>query len=299
MLRALAALSIALLCGCGAAVAPNARPKVLRLHLNPSADDIQLTRNRYAKLRDYLSQTLNMPVELVETSGYGPTIEAMRANKIDVSTIGPVAYLIAVEKAGAEALVVPGRADGPITYQSCIIVRQDSPIQTLAELLRDSSKYTFAFVDPASASGHLIPRAYLEGQGFDAEKGFRKMFFSTGHPTSVYTVLGGKVDAAATMPGMLYAMKKAGKLKDGELRILWESPPIPTAPIMIRKALPEDFKNEVRQAYLNLHKTSPELAQTLQATTNYPDYRYLPATDSMYDVVRAIARDLKKVKILD
>lgn len=295
---ALALLSSFLL-GCAAAPSGSEKPAILRFAYNPSADDIQASNKRYQGLKDYLSKALNMPVDLVQASGYSATIEAMRANRIDVATIGPLSYLIAVQKAGAEAIAIPGNEAGPLTYRSCIIVKADSPIKTLEDLIKDSKKYTMSFVDPASTSGHLIPRVFLEGKGLDVEKDFRKMFFSTSHPLSLYTVTGGKVDAAATMPAMIHTMEDNGKLKKGEVRILWESQDIPSSPVTVRKSLPEAFKKEILAAFLNLAKVDPELAAALQVTTKHKDFQYYPATDSMYDGLRAIAKDLKNVKILE
>lgn len=295
---ALSSLSIFLL-GCASAPSGSEKPTTLRFAYNPSADDIQASNKRYQGLKDYLSKALKMPVDLVQASGYSATIEAMRANRVDVATMGPLSYLIAVQKAGAEALAISGNAKGPLTYRSCIIVKSDSPIKSLEDLIRDSKKYTMSFVDPASTSGHLIPRVFLEGKGLDVEKDFRKMFFSTSHPLSLYTVTGGKVDAAATMPAMIRTMEDNGKLKAGEVRILWESVDIPASPVTVRKSLPEPFKKEVLAAFVNLAKADPELAAALQVTTKHKDFQYYPATDAMYDGLRAIAKDLKNVKILE
>lgn len=293
-------VAIAMLAGCSSpATLPTERPKVLRYAFNPTADDIQTSTKRYQQLVDFLGRKLKLPVSMVQAAGYSTTIEAMRANKIDAGTIGPLSYLIGSQRAGLEPLVLPGRTDGPSTYQSCIIVRADSPIQSLAELVRDSRKYTFAFVDPASTSGHLVPRVFLQSQGIDPERDFRKMFFSTNHPTTLYTVTGGKVDAGATMASMIRTMEENGKLKRGEVRILWESEPIPGSPVVVRKELPERFKEELRQAFLSLHEEAPELAAELQVTSKYPDFRYHPASDQMYDGLRAIAKDLKNVRILE
>jgi phosphonate transport system substrate-binding protein len=293
-------VTVTTLAGCsGPATLPTDRPKILRYAFNPTADDIQTSNKRYQQLVDFLGKKLNLPVSMVQAAGYSATIEAMRANKIDAGTMGPLSYLIGSQRAGLKALVLPGRADGPSTYQSCIIVRADSPIRSLAELVRDSRKYTFAFVDPASTSGHLVPRVFLQSQGIDPERDFRKMFFSTNHPTTLYTVTGGKVDAGATMASMIRTMEENGKLKRGEVRILWESEPIPGSPVVVRKELPDSFKEELRKAFLALHVEAPELAAELQVTSKYPDFRYHPASDQMYDGLRAIAKDLKNVKILE
>lgn len=288
-----------LVSGCATAPSGSEKPAILRFAYNPTADDIQASNKRYQGLKDYLSKAMKMPVDLVQTAGYNASIEAMRANRIDAATLGPLSYLIAVQKAGAEALAVPGNSKGPLTYRSSIIVKSNSPIKTLDELIRDSKKYTMAFVDPASTSGHLIPRVFLESKGLNVEKDFRKMFFSTSHPLSLYTVTGGKVDAAATMPAMIHAMEENGKLKTGEVRILWESEDIPSSPVTVRKSLPEAFKKELLAAFLNLAKEDPELAAAMQVTTKHKDFQYFPAADSMYDGLRAIAKDLKNVKILE
>jgi len=281
-----------------AACAPTAKTTINYAYSN-TADDIQTNPQRYKLLAAYLTKAVGVPVNVVPTAGYGPVVEAMRAGKVDVATVGPLTYLIAAQKGGVEPLVIRGRANGPATYQSCIFVRNDSPIRTLEDLIRDRAKYTFAFVDPASTSGHIIPRAFLESQGVDVEKDFRKMFFSSSHPTSLYTVIGGKVDAAAAMPAMIHTMEGNGKIKPGQVRILWESSEIPASPVVVRIALPADLKNKLRQAYFDMPKAAPDVVAALQVTTADPDYRYFPATDAMFDGLRKIARDLKNVKILE
>jgi len=281
-----------------AACAPAARTTITYAYSN-TADDIQTNPQRYKLLAAYLSKAVGVPVNIVPTNGYGPAVEGMRAGKVDVATMGPLTYIIATQKGGVEPLVIRGRANGPATYQSSIIVRNDSPIQTLQDLIRDPAKYPFAFVDPASTSGHIIPRAFLESHGVDVEKDFRKMFFSSGHPTSLYTVIGGKVDAAATMPEMIHTMEGNGKIKPGQVRILWESAEIPASPVVVRSALPANIRDKLRQAYLDMPKAAPEVVAALQVTTADPDYRYYVATDAMFDGLRKITRDLKNVKILE
>ena len=62
----------------------------------------------------YLSEQLHMPVEVVRVEGYGPTIEAMRAEKVDMISGSSLTYILAAQKAGAEAIVArgyPGRPD--------------------------------------------------------------------------------------------------------------------------------------------------------------------------------------------
>lgn len=299
------AMAGALLSGCAVQTsqATNGRPPVFRLAYNPGSDDVQQSSDRYKKLKEYLSSSLGMPVELVVAAGYGATVEAMRAKKIDAATMGPMAYLLAAERAGGEAIAIPGTNRGPGTYQSCIIVRKDSPIRTIDDLIRDSGKYTFSFVDPASTSGHLIPRAYLETRNVDPEKHFQKLHFANQHLTNVYTVLGGKVDAGATMPAMIRNLIQRGKMKPDEIRVLWESDPIPQSPMCVRKELPVEFKKELQDVLVHMHERDPKLAEGFLTMLSRPEgvshFQYYAATDASFDGLRQIARNVKTMKMIN
>lgn len=294
------AFGTAALSGCIPGKASRAGSESLKFAYNMSSDDVEASRRRANMLQSYLERALKMRVDMVIGTSYGSTVEAMRAKRIDAATLGPMAYLLAAQKAGAEAIAMPGtKSGGPGTYESSIIVRQDSPIRTIDELLDHAEKYSFAFVDPASTSGHLIPRAYLEGRDFHPEKRFRKVHFANDHITAAYTVLGGKVDAGTMMPNMVRILESKGKIKTGELRYLWVSAKIPQSPLAIRKDLPADLKERVRAAFLGLADADPVLAKEMQVTTQHPDFCYFPATDATYDELRKIAKGQKTMRVLE
>lgn len=272
----------------------------LRFAYNISSDDMEASRHRINLLHTYLERTLKMKVDMVVGTSYGSTVEAMRAKRIDAATLGPMAYLLAAQKAGAEAIAMPGtKSGGPGTYESSIVVRAGSPLRTIDDLLTHAEKYTFAFVDPASTSGHLIPRAYLEGRHFAPERRFRKVHFANDHLTAAYTVLGGKVDAGALMPNVVRILESKGKIRRGDLRFLWVSDKIPQSPLAVRKDLPAEWKERIRAAFLGLADADPLLAKEMQVTTNYPDFCYYPATDATYDGLRQIARNQKTMRLLE
>jgi phosphonate transport system substrate-binding protein len=178
-------------------------------------------------------------------------------------------------------------------------VRGDSPIKTIDELLASAEKYTFAFVDPGSTSGHLIPRAYMEGRDFNPEKRFRKIHYANDHLTTAYTVLGKKVDAGAMMPNIVRILESKGKIKPGELRYLWVSSKIPQSPVVVRKDIPQEIKDRIRAAFLGLADADPVLAKEMQVTTQYPDFCYYPASDATYDELRKIARSQTTMRLVE
>ena len=88
-------------------------------------------------------------------SDYAGQIEALKAKKIQMASLGSDAYAAAfdVTKGNVEPLVVAIDTMGSTGYNSIVIVQKDSPIKSIADLKGKS----FAFADPNSTSGFLFP----------------------------------------------------------------------------------------------------------------------------------------------
>src|SRR5262249_39752619 len=89
-----------------------ARPTVLRYCFTLQNEDPSAGEQRLAVVKRYLSSTLHVDVEAVTTTQYGAVVEAFRANKVDVASISPFAYIIAAEKAPVEAILMREKSDG-------------------------------------------------------------------------------------------------------------------------------------------------------------------------------------------
>jgi len=76
-------------------------PAVLHYSLSLGTENAESRAHRVDPLQHYLETRSSIPVEITTTTNYGGTIEAMRARKVDAASMGPFAYLIASEKAGA------------------------------------------------------------------------------------------------------------------------------------------------------------------------------------------------------
>jgi phosphonate transport system substrate-binding protein len=293
-------------CTTGSASASVA-PSVLRYAYSPGTEEPEAQTLRLERLREHLANSLGMEVQLFKTSGsYGAVIEAMRAKKIDVATLGPFSYLIAAEKAGADVIVVRGTMDGEhASYGGTIAVAGHSPIRTIDELIARAGELTFSFVDPASTSGFLVQQHYLQSRGLDPEKSFKKVLFSSNHLASAMTLIAGKVDAAAIMepvPGntIYKRLYSSGRIREGEIRILWRSPRIPSSPIAVRRDLPERLKREIQRALVEIPQRDPELwAMWPKSGAPTDQIVLMPATDAMFDGLRDMARGIENLSLLD
>ncbi len=257
--------------------------KVLRMGLIPADDAEQMLRD-YEPVREYLSEKLGIPVEIKVASDYTAVIEAMRAKHIDMAWFGPFSYVIAANVANAEAIVNGvRRSDGKSDYHSIIVTRADSGIKSLADLKGRS----FAFVDPASTSGNLIPRKMLIENGIDPDKDFKTVYYAGTHNAVELAIANKKVDAGADSDNSYARMVAAGEIDPKVNKIIYTSPAIPGSPIVLRKDLPADLKQKIKNTLITMDE------QTIHKVSGWGDIaKYKEVKDSDYDIIRDTAKIL-------
>jgi phosphonate transport system substrate-binding protein len=293
----------ALLSGCGGPgptqpSESSAELKLLRIGFVPNEEDLE-QRVRFDALAAHVSKRLGVPIELVQTGTYSTAIEAMRAAKLDVCSLGPFAYLIAHEKTGAQAIVAPGTPAGEVnTYRSILVVPGSSSIRTIEDVRIHASKMTLAWVDPASASGHLVPRAYLESIGIVPERAFKSTIFTLSHLASAMTVKSGQVDLAVITQNGLANLVQKGRLKSDDLRVIWTSAPIATSVVAVRGGLAASYKEKIQAAYLSFRTEDPVNWSKFQRLFVDPTTIWVAAKDNDYDELRELARSVKHLDLL-
>ncbi len=299
LLAALISLSLG---GCKTGSASDTWPKVLHFAYSPQADQLQGGSLRVDLMRNYLQSQLHIPVQVVLVDGYAATIEAMRAEKVDMFTGSSLTYLLAYQKAGAEAIAARGYPDGTVGgYRSVIAVPRDSPFHSMEDLKAHANDLVFAFAEPASTSGYLYPKAGLLAAGIDPEKDFKKVLFTGNHLASVMTIEAGKVDAGCFMQTMLTYLIAQHKIAPGDLRIIWTSELIPNGPYTVRRALPEQFKRQLQAALVAIPSKDPKLWTQLNQlfTTPASGPTMVAVNDATYDGLRKYASQVKDFKFVE
>jgi phosphonate transport system substrate-binding protein len=256
--------------------------KVLRWGLIP-ADDAASMLRQYEPVVEYLEGALGLKIEVQVTSDYTAAIQAMKNKHIEMAWFGPFSYVMAADEAGAEALVNGVRRDtGTSYYRTVFVTRADSGIETLDDLVGR----TFAFVDPASTSGNLIPRKVLLENGIDPDSDFSTVYYAGTHNAVELAVKNGTVAAGADSDTSYRLMVDAGEIDPEENVIIYQSDPIPGSPIAVRGDLPQDLKDRIQQALIDMD------SQTIYQVQGWGDIeRYVAVTDSDYDIIRE-TRDL-------
>ena len=149
-----------------------------------------------AFLRDwqtYLQRELGRPVVFVQRRSYREVSELLLAEKLDSAWICGFPYVRYRDR--MRLLAVPTYEGEPLYRSYVIVPSTDQTTQSIADL----GGKIYAFSDPDSNSGWLVPNSLLFRLGKDAATFFRKSFFTWGHRRVVDAVAvglaqGGSVD---------------------------------------------------------------------------------------------------------
>lgn len=230
-------------------------PKVLRVGFVPS-ENLQTILRNSRPIIDALHKELKMQVVPFVATDYTGIIEAMRANKLDVAFFAPAAYVLAEKKANAQVILKASRK-GKAHFYAAVITHRDSGIRKLQDL----KGKTFAFVDPASASGGIYPKVMFLNAGINPERDFTRVIYAGGHDAAVLAVLNKKVDAAATFANDTRGIDASWTqflTKPGESRQIVPiafSKPVPNDNIAVNRKLDPAVVAKVKKVFMGFNKT--------------------------------------------
>jgi phosphonate transport system substrate-binding protein len=226
----------------------------------------------------------------VTATDYRGTIEALKFKKAEIGHLGPKAYVEASNNnyANVEPVAQLQLANGSLGYRSCLIVHTDSDIFSP----EDMAGKTFAFNDPNSTSGYLVPSAFFMMElGADPKKHFSKVTFSGSHEASILAVAAKKVEIASTNLPDLQQLTRENKVPRGALRVIWVSKIIPNDPIVVRKDLPPSFKSAIQESLTTMRARNTEAFKEIGAWLG----GFVPADDGKYQVIRDLNETAKRL----
>lgn len=285
--RLLAALNVVvlllILAGCGGSGGGeqgSQDPDVLRVGVVPNQNP-EKVEAEYELFGDYLSEQLGREVKLSVPTSYNAVVEAMANDKLDLAYFGGLTYVQARQRAGVTPLVTEiNPRTGDTTYHSLIIVPSDSQIRDVSELRGKD----FAFGSVSSTSGSLYPAIMLRDAGIDYRTDLGNFTYTNGHDATAQAVANGQVDGGGLEDRILYNLEGEGTIDPNAIRVIGESAPIEGYPWVVRDALPDDLKDDIARAFLDLD--DPTLLDLLRAR----GYERVEPED--YDYVEEQAKEL-------
>lgn len=241
-----------------------------------------------------MEEALGVPVKIFTPADYDGVIQGLLGGTLDYAWLGASAYakVYLTDPEAVEVKLTKQNVDGSTGYYSIGFANKDSGITNMDE----AKGKIFAFADPNSTSGYLVPGAELSAKYGVLENYFSEVKMSGGHEQTIVGVANGDFDAGVSWADGLGnwedgynsgAFRKAadsGLVDMNNLVEIWRSNLIPEGPMVVRKALPQDVKDKVTQITADLWETDASCAYSVAAGEAKD---FVPVEHSAYDGVLA------------
>lgn len=238
----------------------------------------------YEEIFDYVGEKLHRNVEMVQRKTYAETNFLIKEGRIQAAFVCSRPYVDGHRDFGLELLCVPV-CGGKTEYQSYFIVHKDSPIQKLEDLRGK----VFAFSDPQSNSGMLIPTYTLAKMGETPDSFFRRHIFTYSHDNSIRSVAEKFVDGAA-VDSLIWEYESSREAKwTSQTRIIRRSAPCAIPPVVVSPSIDARLKEELRAAFLGMHQ-DPKGRKILKKVLID---RFATIDDGAYDSIRKMEKFMR------
>lgn len=262
----------------------------IKMFFVPSVD-AQMLGDRAKTVEKYLEEKTGYEIDSAVPQSYVAVVEAFGTKRADIASLNTFGYILAHERYGAEAKITVIR-HGDATYKAQIIAKTDGPIKKLSDIAGKK----FAYVDPASTSGYLLPAKLFADKNIKPSE----TVFAGKHDNVVTMIYQGQVDAGATF----YSPPNEGKIQDArrlvkaqypdveqKISILELTEAIPNDPIVFRKDMPEEMKTKLADAFISFVATE-EGKKAFYDLYGVTELKRIE--DKEYDAVRAMLTALGK-----
>jgi len=265
-------------------VEPTDRRPALRIAVSAMISP-ETTRQYYEELLRLIAERMGRRAVFVQRQTYAEVNALVKDRQVDFAFVCSGPYTQGHDDFGMEILAVPV-VHGEKVYHSYIIVHQNSPIKSFAELRGKK----FAFTDPQSNTGALVPTYMLAQRGETPKSFFKDVFYSRSHDNSIKAVAGQLSDGAAVDSLIWEFFRVLDPQLTEKTRIIEKSPPYGIPPIVVHPDLDPVSKAELKKILLSLHQQEAAVAVLAKLQID----SFAEGDDSMYDTVREMNRWLDK-----
>lgn len=208
----------------------------------------------------YLEARLHRPVRFVQRGSYREIVVLLLTGKLDFAWLCGYPYVR--YKKQLELVAVPLYLGEPL-YRSYLITPSDDRVTRGIQDLRER---VFAFSDPDSNSGWLVPQAELKRQGIDSAYFFSRSFYTWGHRRVIQAVGAGLAQGGAVDGYIWDTLSVLHPELTRATRIAWRSEPFGFPPIVAAQGQPSGAVEQMRKVLTDM--ASDATGRTLLASLN-------------------------------
>jgi phosphonate transport system substrate-binding protein len=208
-----------------------------------------ILHEQYRLMREwsaYLAARLGRPVEFVSRDRYADITELLTKRKIEFAWISDYPYVLVRKQ--VLLLAVPIYKGKPSYSAYLIVPASDKRTTSLLQL----KGTVFAYADPSSHSGYLVPRHDLTLAGENPNTFFRKTFFAWSHANLVKTVAMGLADGASVDAYIWDSLQKIEPELAAQTRIVSRSGEFAFPPIVASRGVSAEDSRALQKILMGM-----------------------------------------------
>lgn len=241
----------------------------------------------YQALLEYLAAKVGMRINLIQRKTYAEINELLGSGGIDLAFICSGPYVSGKDRHHFEALAVPLVRQKAV-YRALLITHQAAAVNRLEDL----KGRLFAFSDPDSNAGCIVPRFLLAEIGERPETFFGKTIFTYSHDNSILAVSRSLVDGAFIHEHIWDYYSRQNPVMASKVRSIYASEPFGNPPLVASASMPAPLKQRIRELLFSMHD-DPRGAVILRELLID---RFIAPDEHLYDPIRLM---LDKTHLLE
>lgn len=241
----------------------------------------------YQALLEYLAARVRMRVNFIQRKTYAEINDLLGSGGIDLAFICSGPYVSGRHSHHFEALAVPLVSSKPV-YRAYLITSRTGPVHKLEDLRGK----VFAFSDPDSNTGCIVPRFLLAERGEVPQSFFGKTMFTYSHDNSILAVSRALVDGAFVHEHIWEYFKRKSPAATAGTRVIFESEPFGNPPLVASASMPGPLKNRIRELLFSMHRDAEGAAILEELLID----RFMPPDEHLYDPIRRMHARLSSLE---
>ena len=254
----------------------------------PDQDETRLVE-RFSRFAKYLEVKLAVPVKYVPVKTYPAAVTAFINNDVQLAWFGGYTGVQARHAVPGSEAIAQGAED--VNFKSYFIANSDTGLKSSKDFPAGIAGKTLLFGSRSSTSGRVMPEYFIRKHfgGKSPDEIFNRVGFSGDHSRTLQLVQSGAYQVGVMDYTVYEVEKKAGRVNESRVAVIWESPTFPDYQFTIRgdvdKQFGPGFKEKVRQAIVSL--ADPEILGYFARS------KFIPASNAEYAPIEEVAAATK------
>jgi phosphonate transport system substrate-binding protein len=250
----------------------------------PDQDETRLVE-RFSRFGKYLEERLGVTVKYVPVKSYPAAVTAFINGDVQMAWFGGFTGVQARRSVPGSEAVAQGTED--VAFKSYVIANTATGLKSSKEFPKEIAGKTFTFGSRASTSGRVMPE-YFFRQHFDnkgPEEIFSRVGFSGDHSKTIQLVQSGAYEVGVLDYTVYEVEKKAGKVDETKVSVIWETPVYPDYQFTVRGDVDARFGAGFKEKL----KTAILAVDDKEILSFFARSKFIPASNADYKPIEDVA----------